>query len=214
MLAMAGERGADRVTTRALADRLGVTEPVLYRHFPGGKTEMWRALATHVGEHMQAAWGQAVAEAEDGAVNRLRALVRAQLRTIAAIPALPGILFSRTLHRDNAALRAAIGELVGGLHGRITQIIAQGCADGDLPRDLEPDAAAWLLVSVVQGTAIRWSLSEHAFDLEREGLRVLNAALGPMQRGSQVCATGGPAGEQQPDAGGPRSLATNQEEGR
>ncbi|WP_336852238.1 TetR/AcrR family transcriptional regulator [Sinomonas albida] len=33
------------VTTRHLADAIGYTQPVLYRHFPGGKTEIMRALA-------------------------------------------------------------------------------------------------------------------------------------------------------------------------
>src|SRR6056297_2279709 len=102
MLAMAGEQGVDRVTTRALARRLGVTEPVLYRHFAGGKAEMWRALAHTVRERMLASWRRALGDSEGGALERIRALVHAQLQLIATTPALPAILFSRTLHRDNA----------------------------------------------------------------------------------------------------------------
>lgn len=33
------------VTTRALADAIGYTQPVLYGHFPGGKTEIMTAVA-------------------------------------------------------------------------------------------------------------------------------------------------------------------------
>ncbi|GAB3800663.1 TetR/AcrR family transcriptional regulator [Humibacter antri] len=33
------------VTTRHLADSIGYTQPVLYGHFPGGKTEIMRAVA-------------------------------------------------------------------------------------------------------------------------------------------------------------------------
>lgn len=176
MLAMAGEEGADRVTTRALARRVGISEPALYRHFPGGKAEMWRALAGLIGEHMQDAWRRALAGVT-GAPEQLRALVIAQIGLMASLPALPAILFTRALQRDNAALRAGIAEVAGRFHARLEQIIAEGQRRGELRGGADPDAAAWLLISVAQGTAMRWWLSERAFGLEAEGTRILETAL-------------------------------------
>lgn len=181
MLRMAGEEGPDAVTTKALAERVGVTEPALYRHFPAGKPEMWRTLAAMLGERMQAAWRTALGEADPAPV-RLRQLVATQLQLIAAIPALPAILFSRALHQGNPALRAGMAEVAGRFHARLEHVLSEGQRVGEIDPDVDPDAAAWLLISVVQGTAIRWSLSERTFDLEREGLRVLGGAL----RGLQV----------------------------
>ncbi|HSH42585.1 MAG TPA: TetR family transcriptional regulator [Arenicellales bacterium] len=181
ILAMTAEHGPDRVTTRALAARLGVTEPALYRHFPGGKSEMWRALAMLLGERMQQAWRAALAEAGGGATARVRALARAQLRTIQDNPALPTILFSRTLHRDNAALRAGVGEMVGRFHARLDQLIGDGVGRGELRADVDADTAAWLLIAVIQGTAVRWSLAERGFNLEREGCRLLDLMLAGFQ---------------------------------
>lgn len=178
MLAMTAEHGPDRVTTRALAGRLGVTEPALYRHFPGGKSEMWRALAGLVGERMQAAWRAALERADaDAPVSRVRALVDAQLRIFQDIPALPAILFSRTLHRDNAALRAGVGEVAGRFHARLEQLVDAAVARGELRGDLDADAAAWLLIAVIQGTAVRWSLADQGFNLEREAGRLLDVVL-------------------------------------
>lgn len=177
MLAMVGDEGPDGVTTRRLAQRVGVTEPALYRHFPGGKAEMWRSLAMVVGDRMQNAWREALAVAGTGAVARLRALATAQMRVIETTPALTAILFSRTLHRDNAALRAGVGEIGGRFHARLEQIVAEGQATGEVRSACDADAAAWLLISTIQGTAIRWSLSDRAFELEREGTRVLEVAL-------------------------------------
>ena len=186
MLAMCGEQGPDRVTTRGLAARVGVTEPALYRHFPEGKSQMWRALAEKAGERMQCAWRQALSGCGSGAGERLHALVMAQLRTIAETPALPAILFSRTLHRDNAALRAGVGEIGGRFHARLEQIIAEGQAGGELVSGPDPEAAAWMLVSVIQGTAVRWSLSDCAFDLPAEGARVLDVALDGLCRAANA----------------------------
>jgi len=189
LLGIAGDVGPDAVTTKALAARIGVSEPALYRHFPGGKPEMWRTLATVLGERMQAAWGAAMGEG-DPAPARLRQLVAAQLHLVATIPALPAILFSRTLHQGNAALRAGMAEVGGRFHARLKQVVADGQRAGEIDPGVDPDAAAWLLIAVVQGTAIRWSLSERSFDLEREGLRVLDTALRGLEAGAQA---GGPA---------------------
>lgn len=189
MLRMAGEKGPDAVTTKALAARIGVTEPALYRHFPEGKPEMWRTLATVLGERMQAAWRAALREG-DPAPARLRQLVAAQFRLIATIPALPAILFSRTLHQGNAPLRAGMAEVAGRFHARLEHVLSEGQRAGEIDVGVDPDAAAWLLIAVVQGTAIRWSLSERSFDLEREGLRVLDTALRGLEARPQA---GGPA---------------------
>lgn len=182
ILEMTAENGPDRVTTRALAARLGVTEPALYRHFPDGKSEMWRALSVMLGERMQTAWRRALEGAGSAPLARVRALVRAQFRIIQDVPALPAIMFSRTLHRDNAALRAGVGEVAGRFHGRLEQCIADGMARSEIRDDLDADAAAWLLISVLQGTVVRWSLSDRGFDLEEEGCRMLELALAGVYR--------------------------------
>src|ERR1700691_337044 len=43
--AMAEAEGWAAVTSRRLADAIGYTQPVLYGHFPGGKTEIMRTVA-------------------------------------------------------------------------------------------------------------------------------------------------------------------------
>ncbi len=169
------------------ARRLGVTEPALYRYFPGGKADMWRALAPRVGERMQAAWHRALETSGRSAIERLRALVRAPLHTVAMAPALPGILFSRTLHRDKADLRAGVSEVGARFHAHIESVVVDGRRAGELRADLDARDTAWLLISVVQGTAIRWSLADHAFDLEIDGGRVLETALaGLVDRGADA----------------------------
>ena len=177
MLEMTAEQGVDRVTTRALAKRLGVSEPTLYRQFAGGKAEMWRALAATLGERMQGAWHRALWNAGGGALERLRALTQAQLHTVATTPALPAILFSRTLHRDNAELREGVRDVAARFHAHLEQIVIEGQRGAELRADVDASEAAWLLISAIQGTAIRWTLSEYSLDLEGEGRRVLEIAL-------------------------------------
>jgi AcrR family transcriptional regulator len=59
--AMAEADGWTAVTSRRLADAIGYTQPVLYGHFPGGKTEIMRTAAlagfAELAAAMQAATG-------------------------------------------------------------------------------------------------------------------------------------------------------------
>src|SRR5258707_9816686 len=59
--AMAEADGWTAVTSRRLADAIGYTQPVLYGHFPGGKTEIMRTVALAGFAELAAAMQAAVA---------------------------------------------------------------------------------------------------------------------------------------------------------
>lgn len=175
VLALADRIGPDRVTTGAAASAVGVSQAALFRHFPT-KAAMWLAVADQVTEELTAAWGGALAEADDP-VGRLRALVAAQLGQIAATPALPMLLFSREMNVGNEDLRAACRHLLMKFQALIVAEVTRGQDAGGLRRDLAPADAAVLLTSLVQGMAIRWSLGARDFSLIEEGVRLLDVQL-------------------------------------
>lgn len=176
MLRLAGEAGPESVRTKALAEEIGVSEPALYRHFPGGKAEMWGAVAGFIGERMASAW-QRAADAEAPAPERLRQMIGAQLAFARSLPALPAILFSRALHEENPALRAGIAAVMARFHARLQAIVEDGVRRGEIRAEADAEASAWLLIAAVQGTALRWSLSGRSFDMEAEGRRIMEAAI-------------------------------------
>ena len=122
ILALADQIGPDRVTTGAVANEVGVTQAALFRHFPT-KAAMWSAVADQVAETLTHAWNAAVALSELP-VDRIRALIRAQLDQIAATPAMPMLLFSRELNVENAPLREAFRILAG--DGLLSQLPNRG----------------------------------------------------------------------------------------
>ncbi len=171
MLRLADELGPDRLTTLAVAQAVGLTQPGIFRHFPN-KQDLWLAVAAHVSDVMATAWDGVLA-AQLLPQERLSALLLVQLRQIAANPAIPAILHSRELHAENAALRAQFIALMTRFQGLLVGALTDGRAQGIFRRDLAPQDAAILLISLVQGLAIRWSLGQRSFSLEAEGGRLL-----------------------------------------
>ncbi|MDQ4149738.1 MAG: TetR/AcrR family transcriptional regulator [Actinomycetota bacterium] len=80
-----GQKGYRKTEVEELARKAGVTKPMLYRHFPGGKAELFMAvLDEHMSELLRALW-EAMASHSDPRV-RLHRGIDAYLRFAEANP--------------------------------------------------------------------------------------------------------------------------------
>lgn len=174
-LRLADELGPDRLTTQAIADAVGLTQAAIFRHFPT-KQVLWRAVAAALAEMMTTAWLTELAGNTEPE-QRLIALIRVQLRQIEANPAIPAILHSQELQTENTELRRSFLALMIRFQGLLVAELSSARAAGTMRLDIEPEDCAVLLISLVQGLAIRWSLSSRPFGLEAEGARLLGEQL-------------------------------------
>jgi AcrR family transcriptional regulator len=117
--AMAEADGWTAVTSRRLADAIGYTQPVLYGHFPGGKTEIMRTVAL-VGFAELAAATQAAMGGKPGR-EAVAAVAEVYLGFAAAHPSLYEAMFhlpidARFAQDDSEAeLRAGFNALSAAL---------------------------------------------------------------------------------------------------
>lgn len=174
-LRLADKLGPERLTTEAIANAVGLTQPGIFRHFPK-KQDLWEAVAARIGAMMEARWMKAQSP-EAAPVDQIRTLVAAQLRLIQSTPAIPAILFSRELHTKNKGLRKAFFGLLRRFHRVIADLAARARDAGELRGELDPDDVAFLVIGLVQGLAVRWSISGRGFDLPAEGSRLLDVQL-------------------------------------
>ena len=174
-LRLAGEIGPDRMTTEALAKEVGISQPGIFRHFPT-KGHIWEAVGQHIGKLLQA---KAVLTREKGTrpVDELQDFVIGHLTFIEATPAIPAILFSRELHAENENLRIFFAGLIVSRHRHFSKLIAAEIATGRFEKTLNPNDAAYLILALIQGLAMRWSLNARNFDLAKEGQRLLDLQL-------------------------------------
>lgn len=175
MLRLADELGPDRLTTNEVAKAVGLTQPGIFRHF-STKQNLWLAVAAHITEKMTDAWA-AVLEEELCPQGRIEALIRVQLRQISENPAIPAILYSRELQAGNAALRVQFIELMTRFQTLLIEALTEGATRGVFRIDPAPKDSAIMLISLVQGLAIRWSLGQRAFSLEAEGGRLMTCQI-------------------------------------
>jgi AcrR family transcriptional regulator len=89
------EEGADALTMRRIAERLGIRAPSLYKHFPD-KGALEAAIISEAFEEQAAAFERAV----EGSADPLADLATAYRRFARAHPALYRLMTDRELRRD------------------------------------------------------------------------------------------------------------------
>ncbi|MBI5163240.1 MAG: TetR/AcrR family transcriptional regulator [Magnetospirillum sp.] len=172
-LRLAADLGPDRITAEAIAKELGVTQPAIFRHFPR-KDDIWEAVIGWLGDALAERWAAAMAVPSE---LRLNAVLRAQFAFVEAFPALPLVLLSAELHARNDGVRRGVAALMGRFHHTLAAAIAADRDGGAVAAAVDPARAAWMLIAIVQGTAIRWVIGRCGFPLAEEGMSMVATAI-------------------------------------
>lgn len=157
VLALARERGPDAITTQAIAERIGVTQAAVFRHFPD-KEAIWLAVFAWVREALGAVFDAAVAKGGPPLARLERAFV-AHVAFVAANPGVPRVLFHELQYPGDSAVRVEVRTMVAAYRRRIVTLVREAKAAGALAQDLDVALAPVLFIGAVQGLVIHASLA-------------------------------------------------------
>jgi TetR/AcrR family transcriptional regulator len=135
------------VTTAELARAAGVSEPILYRHFPC-KRDLYLACLDDAWHRVRGIWDQAVAVEPDPRLW-LGAMGRAYLeledpRIVIADLWVQAI----TEAGDDPAICAHLRSHMHDVHAYVTGVIERSQAAGGILPDRDPSAEAWIFISL------------------------------------------------------------------
>ncbi|GGD28975.1 TetR/AcrR family transcriptional regulator [Sinisalibacter lacisalsi] len=183
-LALAFDGGPNAVTTVAIAQCLGLTQPAIYRHFRS-KADLWRAITDRLGGEI-AANIDAATTLEAPAIDRLRALVLGHLALVSRTPALPEIMVARDSDDEKAAMRAAMREHILAFQAALVQLCAEAQSEDALRGNISPNDLATLLMGVLQSLVLRLLLNRDPTKLLDEGERLLSLQISAFARESEA----------------------------
>ena len=135
-------------TTAQIARETGVTEPVLYRHF-SSKRELYLACLDSVWQEVRVIWEGAVEREEDSA-NWLKAIGKAYLeaRASARIVLVDLWIQALTEAADDPEIRRALRQQMREVHDYVSSLIRRAQEDGGVVAQRDPDAEAWIFISL------------------------------------------------------------------
>lgn len=167
LLDLTAERGTRDVSTQAIADRVGIAQPTVFRHFPT-RDAIFRAALDSIGRKLLDVLTPMLS-GRGPADTRLRKLLTRQLRFISRRKGLPRLLFSERLHLEDPELKAVVRNIMARYTSRLETLLQEGIAQGYFRQDLDTGETARLIVAMIQGLVMRWSLSDFEFPLEQQG---------------------------------------------
>ena len=165
-LALAAEIGVKKVTTQAIADRVGVAQATIFRHFKTRDAIFSDAIEWLASQLFQTLSG--CFSGEDSADQRLHRLIRQQLKFISQHKGLPRLLFSDRLHLESPVLKQAVQTIMNRYTREVAKLIKEGMTSGHFRDDLDAEKTACYLAALIQGVVMRWSIFNFDFDLEQE----------------------------------------------
>lgn len=153
MVDLAAEQNPADITTTAIADRMGLTQGALFRHFPT-KDAIIEAVMSWVSEHLLARLDKA-GEGAASPVAALEAMFMAHVDFVGRHPGVPRMLFGELQRPGKTLARKMVQTLLRHYGERLHRLLEAGKAQGELDAALDADTAAVLFLGMVQGLVMQ-----------------------------------------------------------
>ncbi len=167
---LAAEQNPSDITTAAIAQRMGLTQGALFRHFPN-KEAILQAVMSWVSERLLARIDQAIQQAPSP-LAALEAVFMTHIDFIAQHPGVPRMLFGELQRSSESLPRRMVQTLLEHYRERLQRLLAAGQAVGALDAELDTKAAATLFVGTIQGLVMQSLLSGSVRHLRRDAAAV------------------------------------------
>jgi AcrR family transcriptional regulator len=157
VVALAAEQNPSEITTTAIAQRMGVTQGALFRHFPS-KDAILQAVMEWVAARLMSRLDEA-AGGVPSPLAALEAMFMAHVEFVAEHPGVPRMLFGELQRAEATVPKRLAQTLIKRYSGRLHRLIEAGKAAGEVATEIDTTAAATLFIGTVQGLVMQSLLS-------------------------------------------------------
>jgi len=168
------EVGSENVTVRRIAEEVGFTEAAIYRHFKSKKDILYLLV-----ENIERSLLLDLTIKIDHRGDVLETLL---MRHLSAIEMRRGISFqviAEIISLGDSKLNSRIYDTIVIYIEKLKTILQKEISRGELRKDVDIEATAFLMFSVMQGISNVWTLSNYSFDPKKK----FNAVLKTLRKG-------------------------------
>ncbi|HAT2417590.1 TPA: TetR/AcrR family transcriptional regulator [Aeromonas hydrophila] len=163
---LAAEQNPSDITTTAIAQRMGLTQGALFRHFPT-KDAILQAVMSWVTERLLARVDKA-AEGTTSPVAALEAVFMTHIYFVSEHPGVPRMLFGELQRPGETLPKRMVQTLIQHYGERLHRLLEAGKAQGELDAGLDVDAAAVLFIGTIQGLVMQSLLAGKVCRIRRD----------------------------------------------
>lgn len=163
---LAAEQNPSDITTTAIAQRMGLTQGALFRHFPT-KDAILQAVMSWVTERLLARVDKA-SEGATSPVAALEAVFMTHIDFVSEHPGVPRMLFGELQRPGETLPKRMVQTFIHHYGERLRHLLEAGKAQGELDAGLDVDAAAVLFIGTIQGLVMQSLLAGDVAHIRRD----------------------------------------------
>ena len=176
---LAAEQNPNEITTAAIAERMGVTQGALFRHFVN-KDAILQAVIHWLSERLLARIDEAIASTSHPAAA-LEAVFKVHIAFVSTHPGAPRLLFGELQRKSNSASKRLVTELMKSYRQRLMKVLVDGQLKGAFDPDLDLEGAATLFIGCIQGLVMQSLMDGQVASLRKQAARVFPIYLRGLQ---------------------------------
>ncbi|MEO8546628.1 MAG: TetR/AcrR family transcriptional regulator [Betaproteobacteria bacterium] len=157
VIALAAVKNPNDITTADIAKQMHVTQGSLFRHFPT-KDAIWQSVMEWVAERLMSRIDSA-ARGVDSPMQALHAMFKTHVDFVIDHPGVPRMMFGQLQNAASTPAKRLAQTLIQRYSERISGLLEQGKANGEITADVDTRAAAILFVGMLQGLVMQSLLS-------------------------------------------------------
>lgn len=169
-LRLAQESSPALITTGDIASAIGVTQGAVFKHFPT-KEAIWLAAMRWVRQDLLQTLEVAAAAAATP-LDGLSAMFHAHVEFVLAHPGVPRVIFHDLQQPADSASKQEVRGLLQSYQKRLTTLLSQAAAQGQIRPDLDQEAAATTFVGLIQGLVMQSMLAGSTAKMRQQAERV------------------------------------------
>ena len=167
---LAATQNPSEITTTAIAKHMGVTQGALFKHFPN-KDAILQAVMEWVADRLLSRVEKA-ASSVSSPLAAIEAIFMAHADFVVEHPGAPRMLFGELQRAELTAPKRMAQTLIRRYGERLSHLLDQGKAAGELSATLDTEAAATLFIGTLQGLVMQSLLAGDVQRIRRDAPRV------------------------------------------
>jgi AcrR family transcriptional regulator len=170
------DRGIQNLTMQKIAERIGITEQAVYRHF-SSKLEILIAIVRYFDVCCSDIDCPGLSEEALCAVRKIERMGQNHLNYFHNHPAVATVIFSEEIFQNEKELAEVVTSALERRLNKMARLIEKGQVNGEFNNWISAEHMAHMLLGSMRLLITRWRLANFSFDIRESGEKLISDIL-------------------------------------